>query len=219
MLEEHGITEWASNIGCYVRVCDVVMIIHSCKLSCLCWSCFVVACSTQFQHFGIHRESLPFGPKYTTNKKQKAWFSIGSISKLASLVRISLVTVSSVIHQLGWPTNLRNGCLADAAACCGRVLLRSQVLQLAGNLKPLAPWIYSAGKIPQVQWSLTILVSTYSHAYIYIYVTYIYITYIYICVTYIYIYTYICIYIYTYICIYIYIYIQIYIFVYIHIDI
>lgn len=35
---------------------------------------------------------------------------------------------------------IQNGCLADAAACCGRVLLRSQVLQLAGNLKPLVEY-------------------------------------------------------------------------------
>lgn len=34
---------------------------------------------------------------------------------------------------------IQNGCLADAAAC-GRVLLRSQVLQLQGNLKPLVEY-------------------------------------------------------------------------------
>ena len=44
------------------------------------------------------------------------------------------------IKALPWHfMTLRNGCLADAAAACGRVLLRSQVLQLAGNLQPLVP--------------------------------------------------------------------------------
>lgn len=35
---------------------------------------------------------------------------------------------------------IQNGCLADAAAACGRVLLRSQVLQLAGHLQPLVEY-------------------------------------------------------------------------------
>ena len=33
----------------------------------------------------------------------------------------------------------RNGCLADAATAAGRVLLRSQLLHLHGQLQPLAP--------------------------------------------------------------------------------
>ena len=157
VVSHHWISEWTSNIDCYVRVCDVVRIIHSCKLSCLNASPCLLAHRLQQNVNMCHPTPLNPFPLVTLvrNTPPKAWFNIESISNLhqqkpgfghlsvyfnLGIPRISVHwLLRDLWDQLGYLANLRNGCLADAAAC-GRVLLRSQVLQLQGNLKPLVPW-------------------------------------------------------------------------------
>ena len=73
------------------------------------------------------------------NTPTKAWFNIKCLFQIGHPSDFGAFNYCGT-RGTSWDTqNLRNGCLADAAAC-GRVLLRSQVLQLQGNLKPLAPW-------------------------------------------------------------------------------
>ena len=110
VVSHHRISEWTSNIDCYVRVCDVVRIIHSCKLSCLCQSRFVGApSSTKFQDLSSNTtKSLPSSDsstKYTTNKSLvsliSVYFKLGIPRISVHLITVGLVAPVGIPRILG----------------------------------------------------------------------------------------------------------------------